>query len=121
MEYDLEHRLKCFEKDSIPKTKRKMWMLLEKLGHLKNTNPALNGGKDPASYKDLETTNDKVLAFQRSKNTITVTFIGNFSEKEQTLSPPLKGGFTDYMTDESININDNILVLKPWEYRILTN
>ena len=27
-----------------------MWPLLEKLGQLKNTNPALNGGKNPATY-----------------------------------------------------------------------
>ena len=121
MEYDLDHRLKFFEKDSIPKTKAKMWPLLEKLGKLKNTNPALNGGKNPASYKNLETTNDKVLAFQRSKNNITVTFVGNFSNKEQSFSAPLKGSFTDYMTNDPIEMNDNVLVLKPWEYRILTN
>ena len=121
MEYDMDHRLKFFEKDSIPKTKQKMWPLLEKLGHLKNTNPALNGGKDPASYKELETTNDKVLAFQRSKNNVSVTFIGNFSDKDQSLSAPLKGSFTDYMSKEPIEMNDNVLVLKPWEYRILTN
>lgn len=120
MEYDLDHRLKFFEKDSIPKTKQKMWPLLEKLGHLKNTNPALNGGKDPASYKDLKTTNDKVLAFQRSKNNSTVTFIGNFSAQEQSVNAPLKGSFTDYMTNEPIVMNENALVLKPWEYRILT-
>src|SRR5690606_1139980 len=114
MEYDMDHRLKFFEKDSIPKTKGKMWPLLEKLGTLKTTNPALNGGKDPATYKDLETTNDKVLVFQRSKNNITVTFVGNFSNIEQSFSAPIKGSLTEYMTNESIEMNDNVLVLKPW-------
>lgn len=121
MEYDLDHRLKFFEKDSIPKTKGKMWSLLEKLGHLKNTNPALNGGKDPALYENLITTNDKVLAFQRRKNNIAITFIGNFSDKEQSFAAPLKGNFKDYITDEPIEMKDNVLVLKPWQYRILTN
>ena len=121
MEYDMDYRLKFFEKDSIPKTKQKMWPLLEKLGHLKNTNVALNGGKDPASYTNIETANDKVLTFQRSKNNSSVTFIGNFSDKEQSLTTPLKGKFTDYMTEEPIEMNNNILVLKPWEFRILTN
>src|SRR5690606_39197406 len=121
MEYDLDHRLKFFEKDSIPKTKGKMWSLLEKLGHLKNTNPALNGGKDPALYENLITTNDKVLAFQRRKNNIAITFIGNFSDKEQSFAAPLKGNFKDYITDEPIEMKDNVLVLKPWHYRILTN
>jgi len=121
MEYDMDHRLKFFEKDSIPKTKQSMWPLLEKLGHLKNTNPALNGGKEPASYKNLETTNDKVLAFQRSKNNVSLTFIGNFSNQEQSVKAPINGKFTDYMTNEAIEMNDNDVVLKPWEYRILTN
>ena len=49
-EYDLDHRLLFFEKDQIPSLKAVMWPLLEKLGQLKNTNPALNGGKNPATY-----------------------------------------------------------------------
>lgn len=121
MEYDLNHRLKFFEKDLIPKTKQKMWPLLEKLGHLKNTNPALNGGKNAASYTNLETSNDKVLAFQRSKNESVLTFIGNFSDKEQNLNAPLKGSFTDYMSGENIEMNDQNIVLKPWEFIILIN
>ena len=121
MEYDMNHRLKFFEKDSIPKTKQKMWPLLEKLGHLKNTNPALNGGKNPASYQNLETTNDKVLAFQRSKNNSTLAFIGNFSDKEQALKAPVKGKFANYMTSKEIEFNDEVIVLKPWEFIILTN
>ena len=121
MEYDMDYRLKFFEKDSIPKAKQNMWPLLEKLGHLKNSNPALNGGKDPASYKNLETANDKVLAFQRSKNDTTVIFIGNFSAEEQSFNPPLNGSFMDYMTKEEIEMNDSHLILKPWAYRILTN
>ena len=98
-----------------------MRSILEKLAHLKNTNPALTGGKDPASYKDLEITNDKVLAFLRSKNNSTLTFVGNFSDKEQSVSAPLKGNFKDYMTEELIEMDNNVLVLMPWEYRILTN
>ena len=50
-EYDLDHRLLFFEKDQIPHTKKTMWPLLEKLGQLKNSSPALNGGKS-APVKD---------------------------------------------------------------------
>lgn len=120
MEYNLEHRLKFFEKDSIPKTKGAMWPLLEKLGRLKNTNPALNGGKNPASYTDLKTSNNKVLAFQRSKDNVTLTFVGNFSEREQSFSAPMEGNFTDFISGESIEMKDNMLVLKPWAFKILT-
>ena len=121
MEYDMDHRLKFFEKDSIPKTKLKMWPLLEKLGHLKSTNPALHGGKDPGSYENIETTNTKVMAFQRNKNNDTVTFIGNFSDKEQSFSMPLKGSFKDYLSNDSIEITNKLFIIKPWGYRILTN
>lgn len=62
-----------------------------------------------------------MLAFQRAKNNTTITFVGNFTDREQSLSAPIKDSFTDYMTDESIEMNNNVLVLKPWEYRILTN
>ena len=50
-EYGLEHSLKFFEKDSIPKTKGKQWDLRAKLGKLKSENSALNGGKNKATYK----------------------------------------------------------------------
>ena len=49
-EYDLNHRLLFFEKDQIPHTKNIMWPLLEKLGQLKHSNPALHGGKNAAAY-----------------------------------------------------------------------
>lgn len=120
MEYDLNHRLKFFEKDSIPKTKQKMWPLLEKLGHLKNTNSALNGGKDPASYKNLDTSHNEVLMFERQKNDDTVIFIGNLSGREQTCQNPLRGTFTNYMEGNTIEMNDETLSLKPWEFIILT-
>lgn len=121
MEYDMDHKLKFFEKDSIPKTKKTMWPLLEKLGELKNTNPALHGGKNPASYTKLEIANAKVLAFQRAKDDQTVTFIGNFSDEEQSVSAPVTGKFTDYMNGKAIEMNKQVIVLKSWKYIILTN
>ena len=50
-EYDLDHRLLFFEKDEIPKTKKIMWPLLQKLGKLKKENPALHTGIDASNYK----------------------------------------------------------------------
>jgi alpha-amylase len=116
MEYNLDHRLKFFEKDSIPKTKGSMWTLLEKLGKIKTTNPALNGGKNSASF-DLGTTNNShVLKFSRSKNGEKITFIGNLSNEEQTFN--INGQSKDALSDEKLVFNGEFK-LKPWEYRIL--
>ena len=115
-EYDLDHRLLFFEKDQIPSTKGVMWPLLEKLGLLKNTNPALHGGKNPAAYTDIETTNSKVLAFSREKNKHKVIFIGNFSNENQSLKNPSIGAFN---YDSKINVDDKTLLLEPWGFRIL--
>lgn len=117
-EYDLSHRLKFFEKDLIPKTKGKVWPALEKLGELKNTNPALHGGKNPADYERIQTGNENVLAFKRNKNESEVVYIGNFSDQAQDVSTSLQGTFTDYMTAEKIDI-DNTLKLDAWGYKIL--
>lgn len=114
-EYDLDHRLLFFEKDQIPSGKAVMWPLLEKLGQLKNTNPALNGGKNPATYTDIETANSKVLVFSREKNKHKIVFIGNFSGEKQTLENPSMGAL-DY--DSELKINDKILTLEPWAFRI---
>jgi alpha-amylase len=118
-EYDLNHRLKFFEKDSIPKTKDKTWELLERLGKLKNTNPALNGGKQAASYKSIETSNDNVLVLKRSKKGNTITLIANFSNEEQRFSNIVQGKFLDYMINKNVEFKVGIMILKPWEYKIL--
>jgi alpha-amylase len=118
-EYDLSHRLKFFEKDSIPKAKDKTWPLLEKLGILKNTNPALNGGKQAANYTKLITNNDAVLVFKRNKSGNVVTFIGNFSDEEQTFKNIVQGKFLDYMINKNVEYKNGIMILKPWEYKIL--
>jgi len=117
-EYDLNHRLKFFEKDSIPKTKRKTWKLLEKLGTLKNTNLALNGGKNPATLNRPVTSNDAILKIKRSKNGNVVTFIGNFSDKEQSIKMP-EGKSLDYMANKKMTFKEGeSLTIKPWGYKI---
>ena len=66
-------------KGNKKKTKGKTWDLLMKLGDLKNTNKALNGGKNPADYSVLNTNNENILAFKRSKK--------NFKPKIHCESP----------------------------------
>ncbi|NHM02934.1 alpha-amylase family glycosyl hydrolase [Flavobacterium difficile] len=122
-EYGLKHSLKFFEKDSIPKTKGKEWELRAKLGQLKNGNLALNGGKNPASYKRIATNNDtKILAFEREKDGKKVIYIANLSDQTLETKIDLKGDFTDYMSGYNIQFRtDSPIGLKAWQYLILTN
>ncbi|MCL5245957.1 alpha-amylase family glycosyl hydrolase [Cellulophaga sp. 20_2_10] len=120
-EYDMEHRLRFFEKDTIPKTKGKYFSLLEKLGELKNTNSALNGGKKAANYTRVKTSNNEaILAFKREKGGETVYFIANLNDKEQEATIAITGEFTDYISTTAFKVDENVAVkLAPWEYHIL--
>jgi len=120
-EYDMSHRLKFFEKDEIPKTKGKTWENLKKLGALKNDNIALNGGKNPASYKNIPVENENILMIEREKNGKKIIFIGNFSSEkvEFSLNQKLEG--SDYMTNEKVRFSaTDKNSLNSWEYKILT-
>lgn len=120
-EYDFNRKLKFFEKDSIWHTKGKMFPIYEKLGKLKNENPALNGGVKKATYKRIHTSNDtQILAFEREKEGKKVYFIANLSKLPQKVKVPLKGSFQDYMKSINIHVSsDQEMNLQPWEYSIL--
>ncbi|MCP9200950.1 alpha-amylase family glycosyl hydrolase [Gramella sp. GC03-9] len=121
MEYDMDKRLKFFEKDTIPKNKGKMYPILEKLGELKNSNPALHGGKDAASYSDITTSNEeKILAFSREKNGEKLVYIANMDAGDTSFSMELEGSFTNYMSGEKLEITkDQEMQLSGWDYMIL--
>ncbi len=120
-EYDLEHRLKFFEKDSIPKTKGAYFALLQKLGELKNSNSALNIGENAADYKKIATSNDTfVFAFERRKDGNSVVFIGNFSEESTKTSITISNDYTDYFSGELYSSSSkDTMELGAWEYKIL--
>ncbi|WP_369996998.1 alpha-amylase family glycosyl hydrolase [Winogradskyella sp.] len=116
-EYDMNHRLKFFEKDSIPKAKGKYFDLLKKLGELKNTNPALNGGKNAADYKRIDS-NDGILIFERSKDGQSIVFIANFSGSGNRIIIP-KGKYKNYLTGEIEDYDFNAQPIDPNVYKIL--
>ena len=120
-EYGLDKSLKFFEKDSIPKTKGKQWEWRAKLGKLKNENSALNGGKNPASYTRISTSDDaKIVAFERSKGAKKVIYLGNLSKDTAAFSVAIDGNYTNYMTSEKVSFSKNQkITFKPWEYKIL--
>ncbi len=119
-EYDLNHKLKFFEKDSIPKKAGNTFVLLEKLGALKNNYPALNGGKNKAKYNRLKTNNSNILFFERTKNKDTIIYLANLKDTLEHFKIPenlkLK---KDYLTNYNQDFSKEEIVLKPWEYHIL--
>ena len=119
-EYDMTHRLKFFEKDSIPKEKGKTWELLTKLGSLKNNQISLNGGKEAASYKKIDLGNENVLCFEREKNGETIIFLANMSDKDQSIAKGISGNFKDLMAGDNVTIDKNYskMNLKPWEFEL---
>ena len=122
-EYDLNKRLRFFEKDTIPHTVGKMGAIYEKLGKLKVENEALHGGKNAASYTRIVTSDDiSILAFERSKNGKKVIFIANLTKLPKQFTLPTDGEFTDYMSGQKITLSKGQKHdFKPWQYLILTN
>ncbi len=120
-EYGLEHSLKFFEKDSIPKTKGKQWELRSKLGKIKNEIDALNGGKNKADYKRLSASNENVLAFERTKNGKKVIYLANLSAKPVSVTMPITGQYKDVMNEKMMDLKaTQVLSMVPWQYFILT-
>ncbi len=118
-EYGLNHRLKFFEKDSIPKKRGHEFALYRKLGRLKNTYPALNGGKHPAAYRRLNCNNPHILVFERQKDGKRLIFAGNFSAQDQGFRVEIQGAFHDAFSGDTIRFDRHPQVnLKPWDYRI---
>ena len=119
-EYGMDKRLKFFEKDSIPKTKGKVWKTLNKLGQLKNKNTALNGAKNAASYQRIKTDNDEdIIAFERTKEDEEIYYIANFSDEKMSFKLPINGKFKDFMKNTEIELKDETHEFQAWEYKIL--
>ncbi|WP_378176444.1 alpha-amylase family glycosyl hydrolase [Aquimarina sp. SS2-1] len=120
-EYDMDKRLLFFEKDTIIKKKGVFYPLYEKLGKLKNENPALHGGKNAASYTRIETSeDDKVLVFKREKEGNKVIFVANMTKEPVKFTAKYEGKFKDYLSGEYVEgTKDQEYGLDPWQYLIL--
>jgi 1,4-alpha-glucan branching enzyme len=119
-EYGLDHRLKFFEKDSIPKTKGKTYKLLSLLGKLKNNNPAFHGGKNPADYTALDV-DKRLLAFERTGGEHHVYYLANFTDQPiKTKIPGLSGEVLDLIKGTEANLTSNVeITIHPNQYRLL--
>lgn len=122
-EYDLDHRLAFFEKDTIIKKEGFFYRFYPKLNYLKSINKALDGGKNAASYRRINTsTDDKILCFTREKEGDQLVFIGNATDKAVTLvsEDMPEGKYKDYLSDVDMMLTAQTnLPLTPWDFRIL--
>lgn len=119
-EYNLDHRLKFFEKDSIPKQKASMWNLLEKLGTLKTSHPALHGGQNAAAYTSVNEEGN-VLVVVRDNKDKKLIYVANLSEEPAQVSLPQTGSFEDGLHGGKIQLESNTFELGAWEYKVLIN
>jgi len=122
-EYDLNKRLRFFEKDTISKNKGEYFDLYTKLQIIKTTNPALNGGKNAASYTRIKTSDDtKILAFTREKEGEKVSFIANLSPNPVTFTMDYTATPTNFFTNKEVSYHkDQEISLKAWNYLLLEN
>lgn len=120
-EYDAQHRLKFFEKDEILKNKGKMFKVYTALGKLKNNHPALNGGFRKATYRRINTSDDKnILAFVRENKGRQLIYLANLSAQTRNFTLPLTGAFENYMPGRIHLWNGIELSFSPWQYWILS-
>ncbi len=119
-EYDMDKRLKFFEKDTIQKNSHKFFEVYQKLGALKNSHPALHSGKDPASYTRLKTSDDSsVLAFERKKGEERIVFVANLSKEIAKVKVDFEGKFVNYMKQDVISFSkETDHTIKPWGFAI---
>ena len=121
-EYDMQKRLRFFEKDTIPHKQNKFWPILSKLGTLKNESPALDGSKTEAGYSTIKNSDEDVIfSFKRQQNDDEVIFIGNLSDRKKEFNIDLEGQFIDYMNNEKVFVieKNQKFQFSPWEYKIL--
>ena len=109
-EYGINHRLKFFEKDQIPKTKGEAWQLLEQLAVLKQ-NPALHGGKEAADLTFLDTDDKEVIAFTRTKAENEIVVFINLSENQKEIKSDLAGNFKDFFLKYELTLNETPLTI----------
>jgi len=120
-EYDLNKRLRFFEKDSFPKTTGKTIELLQQLGALKNNHPALESGAVGGSFEVLPTSKpQQVFAFKRGKEGDTLVVMANLSKEYAQFTMPYDGNLKRYFDFKAQKLSTSYQYdMKPWEFWIL--
>lgn len=120
-EYDLNKRLRFFEKDSFPKTAGNTMELLQQLGALKNNHPALESGAKGGYFQRLYTTKDyQVFAFERVKGGDKLVVMVNLSKDYAQFTMPYDGVFKRFQDFKTKQLSSFYQYdMKPWEFWIL--
>jgi glycosidase len=134
-EAGLNKRLQFFEKDQISWDSLPYEELITNLCKIKTDNPALSNGSAGAEAEFIETENDNILAFHRTKDNNKITVIMNLSKEEQTDpidysvlegdTVLLHGTGKDEMSTAAYQFTGQeigeLSTLQPWEYYIISS
>lgn len=124
-EAGLNHRLKFFEKDTIPWNGFKKTRFYKTLLDLKHRNPALGNGLAGGVLEriEVETTTDRVYAFRRTKGDHQVVVLLNLGEEPQTFTlttEELEGEYTNVFANSTVKLTSEMSMnLNPWSYLLL--
>ena len=121
-EANLNRRLLFFQKDEIDWTSLPNEELISTLVKLKLDHPALWNGDIGGSVEFMQTSDKKVLSYERVKDDDRIFVVLNLSSKAIDATITLNQGFsgTNVLTKEDIALSegDNTIKLEPWEFRI---
>lgn len=121
-EIGLNRRLAFFDKDEIVWQQSPMTAFYKKLISLKKSNRALNASSGGA-LKLVDTTNDRILVFERTKSTNTVVTLINLSKREQsaTISLNKPGKFQKFSDGKYLKLKKKFkITLKGAGFQVLT-
>jgi glycosidase len=121
LEYDLNHSLKFFEKDNIPKEKGRVWPVLEKLSAIKRNLTALHGSKDAAGFQLIETNQrEAVIAFKRFKEASELVYLANFSNAVVHVNVQHTGTYANAMNQALVQLDPEATIeLAAGDYLVL--
>lgn len=118
-EAGLDKRLAFFEKDSIDWADIKYEEFYKQLINLKKSNEALFNGEYGSAPIFISTSNEKVVAYRRSKNENEVIVVVNLSAEQQQISLEDTGiQFQDYFTAEEVDFS--MKSIEPFSYYVGT-
>lgn len=121
-EAGLDKRLAFFDKDEIPWNDLSMGQFYQELTTLKHENPALWNGTDGGLMNVLETSDKKLLAFERTKDDNTVLVVMNLSNANlegEIQAGDYVGSYKSYPAGEAFELQAmQSIRLEPWKYQI---
>lgn len=134
-EAGLNKSLAFFEKDEINWSSFPYEAIIRTLSDIKTSNPALHNGSFGGKLQYLDEDNRNIIAFQRTKDSNTITVIINLSNQPQQLTADLSelldskilihGKSQDDFSTEGTTVTTEFLStmeqLSPWEYIVITN